>query len=183
MLLIPNLGAVDFGSDTKNLGPPCLEEVFSTIAEAGSHMRLPLLSLPPFSSSMGEMAHHPFPSKAFASQTKWAVKLDVSSPQSIIVFTSTQGCLWTALIQSCTTLTLTQFFSLSSHSALCYVSHGRCDVSHGTWTVWYSTAPNIGRLFLWTQFITDSKLSWRHSQKQNSHFCPLGKIFALTAYT
>ena len=85
MLLIPNLGAVDFGSDTKNLGPPCLEEVFSTIAEAGSHMRLPLLSLPPFSSSMGEMAHHPFPSKAFASQTKWAVKLDVSSPQSIIV--------------------------------------------------------------------------------------------------
>ena len=32
---------------------------FSTIAEAGSHMRLPLLSLPPFSSSMGEMAHHP----------------------------------------------------------------------------------------------------------------------------
>ena len=82
-LLLPNLGAVDLVTRLKKICPPSLEEFFSSIAEAGSHMMLPLL--PPFSSSMGEMAHHPFASKAFASQTKWAVKLDVSSPQSIIV--------------------------------------------------------------------------------------------------
>ena len=41
-----------------------------------------------------EMAHHPFGSKAFASQTKWAVKLGVSSPQSIIVLLQRRVSLW-----------------------------------------------------------------------------------------
>ena len=142
----------------------------------------PIALAPTILQQHGRDGSSPIPLQSICITNKMGGKTRRLFPAEYNCGTSTQGCLWTALIQSCTTLTLTQFFSLSSHSALCCVSHGRCDVSHGTWTVWYSTAPNIGRLFLWTQFITDSKLSWRHSQKQNSHFCPLGKIFALTAY-
>ena len=78
--------------------------------------------------------------------------------------------------------TLTVSYTLCVCSPLYCVSHVRYTIWYSQLTVWYSSAPNIGSLlFLWTQFITDSKHSWRHSQRQNSHFCPLGRISGSTA--
>ena len=63
------------------------------------------------------------------------------------------------------------------------MSNGRYTVWYSTFSVWHSSAPNIGgSLFLWTQFITDSQLSWRQSQRQNSHLGLPGKIFAQNQY-